>query len=249
MTELQLLADFHRDGKRQGPGSAEETRKALSLLDLPPDQPLKIADIGCGTGEQTLTLARELTGHITAVDLFPEFLDELEKRAHTAGLSEQITTSRQSMDQLNFPENTLDLIWSEGAIYIMGFEAGLQAWRPFLKPGGYLVASELTWITPERPREIQDHWDEAYPQVDTIANKINILESAGYQSTAHFILPAYCWTEHYYRPMEERFADFLERHRHSEAARNLVEGEREEIAFYEKYGAYYGYVFYIAKKR
>ena len=77
MNEFSLLIDLHRHQQRQGPGGVDETRKAINLTGLVRRKDLKIADIGCGTGGQTLTLAESLDGHITAVDLFPEFLEEL----------------------------------------------------------------------------------------------------------------------------------------------------------------------------
>jgi len=248
MTGFDLLIDFHREADRQGPGSPRETRKALGLLELDGSEELQIADIGCGTGDQTLTLARHTRGQITAVDLVPEFLDRLNTRAAKEGLSHRIHTRAQAMETLSFPPDSLDLIWSEGAIYIMGFAAGLQGWRPFLKPGGHLVVSELSWLTADRPAELEAYWDEAYPQIDTISGKIRLLEGNGFLPKAHFILHASCWTDHYYGPMQARFQPFLARHHHSEEARALVGQEREEIRLYERYQAYYGYVFYIGQK-
>lgn len=74
MTELELIIDLHENSERQGPGSEKDTLKALGFLNLPTDQKLKVVDIGCGSGGQTITLAKTLNGQITAVDLFPEFL-------------------------------------------------------------------------------------------------------------------------------------------------------------------------------
>ena len=48
MTELELIIDLHKNSERQGPGSENDTLKALDLLNLPTDQNLKVADIGCG---------------------------------------------------------------------------------------------------------------------------------------------------------------------------------------------------------
>ena len=48
-----------------------------------------------------------------------------------------------SMDNLPFQNEELDLIWSEGAIYNIGFERGLNEWRRYLKPGGYIAVSEV----------------------------------------------------------------------------------------------------------
>ena len=62
MEDYQLLIDLHKRAKRQGPGGDAETRKAIDLAMIDPSTPLKIADIGCGTGSSTMLLARLLTG-------------------------------------------------------------------------------------------------------------------------------------------------------------------------------------------
>ena len=121
MTELELIIDLHKNSERQGPGSEEETLKALEFMNLPSDRNLKIADIGCGSGGQTITLSQNLNGEITAVDLFPEFLDELNEKSEKLGLKEEIVTLEKSMDDLPFNSEELDVIWAEGAIYNIGF--------------------------------------------------------------------------------------------------------------------------------
>ena len=98
MTELELIIDLHKNSERQGPGSEEETLKALDFMDLPRDRELKITDIGCGSGGQTITLAKNLNGQITAVDLFPEFLDELNEKSQKKGLTEKIIRLEKSME-------------------------------------------------------------------------------------------------------------------------------------------------------
>lgn len=248
MDDLQLLMDLHKDGARQGPGSDAQTLRALDLARLDTSRALKVADIGCGTGASTLVLARELDARITAVDLFPEFLDILEARAGGQGLAGRITTLACSMDTLPFADSEYDLLWSEGAVYNIGFEAGITAWKPFLRPGGTLVVSEITWLTAERPSEIQKHWEREYPEIATASEKLAVLERSGYSPLGYFVLPEDCWTEHYYRPAERRLPQFLQCHGKSKAARALVAAEKEEIALYEKYGDYYSYGFYVARK-
>lgn len=248
MGDMQLLIDLHQDGARQGPGGDDGTRLALALTGLKGKQKLTLADIGCGSGASTLVLAQDLDAHITAVDFLPEFLEKLNDTATERGLAERITTLARSMDDLPFEDGSLDAIWSEGAIYNMGFEAGIAAWRRFLKPDGVLAVSELTWLTHDRPAALQKHWDAEYPQVDTASAKIALLEKHGYSPIGYFTLAESSWLQNYYRPLQARFDAFLERHGHSDAAQAIVAAEQAEIALYEQYRAYVSYGFYIARK-
>jgi SAM-dependent methyltransferase len=249
MDTMKLLVDLHLQGNRQGPGSAEQTRAAIALaglVDRP--RPLRIADIGCGTGASTLVLAQDLDAEIAAVDFLPEFLDELQTRAQAAGLAARINTHAVAMDSLPFAEASLDVIWSEGAIYNIGFDNGIQLWRPYLKPGGILAVSELTWLTSQRPAELDQYWQAAYPEVATAATKIKALECYGYGLVGYFTLQPECWMATYYRPLQERFAGFLAAHNFSDAAQALVAEEEREIALYQRYQDYVSYGFYIARR-
>lgn len=249
MDQLQLLVDLHKDAIRQGPGGDYETRLAITLSGLIDKRGLKIADIGCGSGASTLVLAQELDCQITAIDLIPVFLTELERAAAQNGVADRITTRAQSMDRLTFKAHELDAIWSEGAIYTMGFAAGLSAWRPLLKPGGILAVSELTWLTDQRPAELQAHWEREYSEVDTASAKMALLEQHGFSPIGYFPLPDHCWIDNYYRPMQQRFSGFLAAHGNSSAAQAIVAAEEVEIALYERYRAFVSYGYYVAQKR
>ncbi len=73
-------------------------------------------------------------------------------------------------------------------------------------------------------------------------------KEAGYAPLAHFALPEHCWTENYFAHASARIPGFLEQYGYSEKALLLAEMQKNEIAHYEKYKAYYGYVFYIGQK-
>jgi SAM-dependent methyltransferase len=249
MSQLELLVDLHRDGVRQGPGGDAETRRAIDLSGLrSASGPLRIADLGCGTGAAACVLARELDAVVTAVDLLPPFVEELERRIAGEGLAGRVEPVVAAMEDLPFVDGSFDAIWSEGAVYNVGFGSGVQSWRRLLKPGGVLAVSELTWLTGERPAEIEEHWIEQYPEVGTASAKTAVLEASGYSPIGYFVLSKHCWLENYYRPMQARFEAFLERHGRSEAAASIVEAERREIALYERYAEFVGYGYYIARK-
>ncbi|QFU75826.1 class I SAM-dependent methyltransferase [Halioglobus maricola] len=248
MDELALLEDLFLGTPRQGPGSPDTVRRALELCALDAASELQVADIGCGTGASTLQLAQILNASITAVDFLPRFLARLDATALDAGLASKIHTLCCSMGALPFAANSMDMLWSEGAIYNMGFASGVKAWHPFLKPGGLLVVSEITWSHSAPADELRAFWQRAYPEVDTAGNKIRVLEANGYSPIGYFLLPEECWTEHYYAPLAAEFEPFLKRHEDSEAASAIVAENRAEIALHEKYSGDFSYGMYIARK-
>ena len=195
--DYNLIYDYFSNTERQGPGSPEITLKALSFTDGLTEKS-KVADIGCGTGGQTMVLAQNTLCEIIGIDIWPEFIRQFNQNAQNKKLHERVKGVVGNMENLPFQEEELDLIWSEGAIYCIGFERGLNEWRKFLKQGGYIAVTENTWFTEERPAEIEDFWQKAYPEIDTIPNKLAQMQKAGYLPVATFIVPETCWTDFYY---------------------------------------------------
>jgi len=245
--DFNLICEYFSSIERQGPGSPEVTIKALSFIDNLTHES-RIADIGCGTGGQTMVLAQQTTGHITGIDLFPSFIELFNMNAGKLYLQDRVKGITGSMDNLPFQNEELDLIWSEGAIYNIGFERGLNEWRKFLKKGGYIAVTEASWFTEERPAEINRFWMDAYPEINTIPIKVAQMQKAGYIPVATFILPENCWTEHFYDLQVAAQEIFLKKHAGNKTAEELVENERHEAQLYSRYKEYYGYVFYIGKK-
>ncbi len=245
--DVNLIVEYYSNVERQGPGSPEITLKALSFIDNLTSKS-RIADLGCGTGGQTMVLGQHTEGHITGIDLFPTFVDLFNRNASQLNLQERVKGVLGSMDNLPFKKEELDLIWSEGAIYNIGFERGLNYWRDFLKTGGYMAVTEASWFTDERPKEIEDFWMDAYPGINSIPNKVAQMQKAGYMPVTTFILPDSCWLEDFYLPQVEAQKAFLKKHAGNKAAEGFIANQRHETQLYNKYKAYYGYVFYIGKK-
>lgn len=245
--DFNLICEYFSSIERQGPGSSEVTIKALSFIDNLTENS-RIADIGCGTGGQTMTLAQNSQGNIIGVDLFQNFVDIFNSNAAKLDLQGRVKAIVGSMDNLPFRDEEFDLIWSEGAIYNIGFERGLNEWNRFLKKGGYIAVSEASWFTQERPADIEKFWVDAYSEIDTIPNKVAIMQKAGYVPVATFILPENCWVEHFYVPQTKAQELFLKKYAGNKTAEDLVANERHEAQLYAKYKEFYGYVFYIGKK-
>lgn len=244
---LDLLIETHAGLERQGPGSPEMTCKALGFLDHLDKFSLS-ADLGCGSGGQTMVLAQHLAGNIIGLDLFPDFINVLNENAQKQNLAERIKGVVGSMEDLPFEKEAFDLIWSEGAIDNIGFEKGLAHWHDYLKKCGYVAVTCPSWLTDERPAVIDKFWTDAGSGLDSVAHNIKILQKCGYQFIASFTLPEKCWTDHYFIPREAALKSLLEKYNGNETVAAFVAENRYEVELYAKYKQYYGYVFYIGKK-
>jgi cyclopropane fatty-acyl-phospholipid synthase-like methyltransferase len=236
---------------RLGPGNSQSTKQALDALfsaGLRDTPKLKILDIGCGNGAQTLQLAKHLSGAILAVDNHQPFLDELQRRAEAAGVSGKIRTYLKNMAELGVEEGSFDLIWSEGALYSMGFQEGLAMCRSLLVPGGFMAASELTWFRPDPPAECREFFADAYPPMtDTDTNVANI-KQCGYDVVGHFVLPETAWLESFYNPFEDRLQLLREQYATNPERLKLIDSAQVEVEQYRKYSSYYGYGFYLMQR-
>ena len=147
--EFELLFEFYERVDRKALGSRATTKRAWSLLEGLPSEP-RIVDLGCGAGASALVLA-ECGADVTAVDVHEPFLKRLRDLAVAAGSADRITTVQADMADPPLPDGGYDVVWSDGAIYLVGFAAGLARWRRLLRPEGWIAVSEATW------QEI-DHW-------------------------------------------------------------------------------------------
>ncbi len=245
--DLELICEYYSNVERQGPGSPETTKKALSFIENLTDKS-QIVDLGCGTGGQTMILAQNTVGKIRGYDIFPRFINMFNENTNKQNFQNRVEGFIGSMDDLPFNDEELDLIWSEGAIYNIGFERGLKEWRKYLKKDGYIAVTEASWFTNDRPKEIHEFWMDAYPGIDTIPNKIMQMQNAGYIPVASFILPDSCWLDDFYAPQIKAQEDFLTKYKGNIPAEEFIANQRHEEGLYRKYKAYYGYVFYIGKK-
>lgn len=244
--DMSIFRELTEDLPRQAPGSAAATLGALNLIRGLPPRP-RILDVGCGPGAQTIELARATRGWIVAVDIRQRFLDELTERASEAGVLPQITTLNTSMFDMDFGDASFDLIWSEGAVYIQGFAAGLRAWQRFLRPGGWIAVSELSWLVPDPPAGAAEYWARCYPGMGSIERNTQIAAEAGYVNIDGFVLSVQDWWN-YYRPAQRRVEELREKYADDPDALATLDEANREHDLYRAYSHAYGYVFYVMRK-
>ena len=244
MTNYDPIDLLYGGMEKLGPGDNTETLRVLALL---PSQTFRlVVDAGCGTGRQTLALAKALGTPIQAVDVYEPFLQDLMRRATEAGLEHLVQPHCMDMQDLTQKFNNIDLLWSEGAAYNIGFANALSSWAPLLTPNGLLVASELSWLREQVPTKVKTFFQEAYPEMQSVQRNIEIAESAGYKVLTTHKLPRENWINGHYDILGLRAQALVD---HTDAAvRELAAETLAEIDMFEISEDSYGYVFYILQR-
>ena len=243
--QMRIFFEIHQGNLLEAPGDFDSTQRAFSRLKDLPAQP-HILDAGCGPGRQTFDLCRLTEGSIVAVDLHRPFVEVIKEKSREKGLVQRVNAMQADMADLEFDPLTFDVIWSEGAVYNIGFKTGLELWKPLLKKPGYVAVTEITWLREDIPADLKDFWNAEYPPMQDISSNINDLQGAGYRLVDHFTLPESAWWN-YYRPIEKRVEQLKARYQDNSAALEVLDAELKEIDLYRRYSDYYGYEFFIGQ--
>ena len=221
---MKNLIESYKDNLREGLN--KYTRKAyLMLPEL--DKP-RILDIGCGSGVPTMELARLSNGQIVGLEIDQALLNKLMRKIEKAGLSDRIKTVRCSMFELDFPDESFDIIWSEGSIFKIGFEKGLKEWKRFLKPNGFLVVHD---------------------EITNTKKKLNYIPSCGYKLLGHFLISEDIWWAEYYSPLEKRINDVRKKYINESRALLELDNEQQEVDMFKKNPKSNRSIFYIIQKK
>lgn len=246
MENMEFFLEIYGKLPRAGPGSYECTKRAFELMSAVPESP-RILDIGCGPGVQTVDLLKISGGQVLALDFLPLMIARTKANAEIAKVLERLEVLIQDMKQMAFAPASFDVIWSEGAIYNLGFENGLKKIKSFVRPGGYVSVSEVVWLKPNPPAPVIEFWHQ-YPEIDSVENKLAVIENLGYQRVGHFVLPKSTWTVDYYDPMEDLIAKKEMEWAGIPDALEIIEEARNEIGLFRKYSSYYSYAFFVMRR-
>ena len=201
------------------------TRKAFQML--PKLERPRILDIGCGSGVPTIELARLSDGEIIGIDINQSLLDKLNRKIEEEGFSNRVQTIKCSLFEIDFPDESFDIIWAEGSISIIGFEKALNEWNRLLKTNGFLVAHDDT---------------------KNMSDKLKKIPDCGYKLINYFSLPEDAWWTEYYRPLESRINELRIKYKNDPKALKILEKYQNEVDMVKKNPKDYGSGFYIMQK-
>lgn len=230
--------------EKLGPGSNSDTLKVLDML--PKAAHGVIVDAGCGAGRHTLTLAKRLQTLVHAVDSYEPFLVSLAQRAKDAGIEQLVQTHCMDMADIPRTFREIDLLWSEGAAYNIGFPHALKTWHSAVKSCGFAVVSELSWLRDKVPAEVRQFFQAGYPDMRSADENRSIAQNAGYNVLSTHTLPKEAWVEGYYDILEPRAKALLDHP--DKAIKDFAAETIEEIRIFGCSDDSYGYVFYIMQK-
>ena len=239
MDAVEVFWALHGDLPREGVGSDATTRTLLDLAAPLPPSP-RALDVGCGPGRASLVLAGA-GARVTAVDLHEPFLRRTRAAASAAGLP--VAVVRASMTALPHPDGAFDLLWCEGAAYLMGVDRALREWRRLLLPEGVLVLTDAVWTTADPSEEARGFW-AAYPGMRDEAALVTAARAAGYDVLATHLLPDGDWTDEYHGPL----AAAVDAWPDPDAATVLAE-VRREVEVRRAHRDEFGYLALVLRRR
>jgi ubiquinone/menaquinone biosynthesis C-methylase UbiE len=201
------------------------TRRAFRMLPKL-DKP-RILDIGCGSGVPTMELARLGQGEVIGIDIDQPALGKLNRKIREAGFSNRVRAVNCSMLDMVFPDESFDVIWSEGSIFVIGFERGIQEWRRLLKPNGFMVIHD---------------------EKGNVEKKLEQISKCGYKLLGYFILSEDTWWTEYFAPLENLTAKYQTRCTDDPHALEEINQARRELEMFKNNPERNNSVYFVIQK-
>lgn len=224
------------------PGNDSSTLRALELIP-DRDEIRQVIDLGAGHGRTTFALAQALPDAlITAIEIHAPFVEQMSERAKEAGLEERVQAMRGDMAKINIADGSIDLIWAEGSIYVVGMEQALTNWRPWLRSGGYIAFSDFVQWTGEMTEAARAFWAAEYPDMSTEATIRARAKVAGYRVVADFRMPKDAH-DAYYVPLEARVSELSGCG--DDEIQQVLAGIRKETEVVRRYADEAGYTIFV----
>ena len=206
-------------------GLLSYTRKAFYAI--PAFTRPRILDLGCGEGVPTIELARLSDGTITGIDIDRKALIKLNEKACKSGLCGRVGTIRGTLLYIPLAAGSFDIVWSEGAINVIGFNRALSDWGTLLREGGFMALHD---------------------EQGNVKDKLEQIRLSGYKILDYFMLGSEVWFDLYFSPLQRLIDTVSSPNINDDKLNELIAEASREIAFFSKYPERSSSAFFILQK-
>jgi SAM-dependent methyltransferase len=180
----------------------------------------RVLDVGCGTGETSVYLAKTYGCHVVAVDLHPMMIAHAKNRIIENGVDVELIQA--NAEELPFEDNSFDIVLAESVTVFTKIDKSISEYHRLLKPGGLLLDIEMTSerpLTQDETKEIASvyeiervltnvDWVDAfhgagftdivgYHGLDFLNDPTDLPNASGFEFTESIDLDAfYAWLSH-----------------------------------------------------
>jgi ubiquinone/menaquinone biosynthesis C-methylase UbiE len=155
LTYFDFLAKFGVGGAH--PGGILLTKDILSGENITKNS--VILDAGCGTGQTAAYLCQQYHAKVYGLEINPIMVEKAKNRFRTLQLPVQLFQG--SIEEIPFGDDSFDFILSESVLAFVDKPKALKEFYRVLKPGGRLIANEMTintQLTPKEEKEIKQFY-------------------------------------------------------------------------------------------
>ena len=230
--EFEAFMELYSGLPREGPGTVDSLLNVLEIADTPPLG--RVLDAACGSGADCVSFSRALPNvELIGIEQQEAFINAAKARGIHADFR---------VGDMLWPEGEFDLIWCAGAVYFVGVETALEAWRSHLRLNGKIALSELVW-TAQPSSDAKAFWQDAYPQMDSKNGFAARIEACGFSILSAEPLGRAGW-EDYYNALRKNVAHLKGQ---SDVMDTVCAETEAEIAIYDAHFGEFDYVLYLVE--
>lgn len=177
----------------------------------------QVLDFACGNGENGI-FAAQCGADVIGIDISPEGVENANKNAREAGVSDRCEFIAMDGENMAFPDNSFDLAVEYGALHHVDLHAAMRELSRTLKPNGEMICIEALRHNPliHGYRRLTPHLRTEW-EVDHILSvkELDIMRQYFHEVDAKFfhllVLAAVPFRKTFLFPRLKKFLDLLDR--------------------------------------
>lgn len=178
MDEQKFTAISHIDLDFCVPVSAEKVDHVIDRIPMEPGT--RVLDVGCSKAEMLIRAAEICQIQAIGIDSSPYYIQAAHEALAARAPGADIELYETTFDQHEVEPNSFDVIICVGSTGIFGgYEGALQALKPLLIPGGFLLIGARYWRQAPTDEILLAFGDSAHGLYD-YAGTIQVGASEGY---------------------------------------------------------------------